>query len=75
MCDVALLSHGIPYGIPELPSSAAGMAGWGEGGWFGNRFIAISSMLRIATGELAPRGKLPIAVGEFPIGHGLDWNV
>jgi len=75
VCDVVLLSHGNPYVIPELPSIAAGMASWGEGGWFGNRFISISSMLRIATGELAPRGKLPIAVGEFPIGHGLDWNV
>lgn len=75
VCDVVLLSHGNPYVVPELPGIAAGMTSWGEGGWFGNRFVSISSMLRVATGELAPRGKLPVAVGEFPIGHGLEWSL
>lgn len=74
VCDVVLLSHGNPYVIPELPGVAAAMTSWGEGGWFGNRFVSISSMLRVTMGELAPRGRLPVAVGEFPIGHGLEWS-
>lgn len=74
-CRAIALSHGNPFIVPALPGLAAGLSSWGEGGWFGNRFVTIDSMLRIVTGELAPAGTLPLAVGPLPIGHGLTWSV
>lgn len=67
-----VLAHGNPWNVAALPACEAGLVGWGEGGWFGNRFLAISSMLRILSGELAPKGRLPIEVGSWPSGHGLS---
>lgn len=75
VCDVILMSHGNPYLIPALPRLAAGMTSWGEGGWFGNRTVSISSMLRVVLGDLAPSGRLPVAVGPYACGHGLEWEV
>ncbi len=72
-CDVIALTHGNPYLIPALPKLAAGLTSWGEGGWFGNRILSISSLLRVVTGDLKPTGKLPVEVGPYPIGHGLSW--
>ena len=75
VCDVILVSHGNPYLVAALPKVAAGLTSWGEGGWFGNRTLSIASMLRVVLGDLAPSGKLPVAVGPYPSGHGLTWEV
>lgn len=74
-CEAIALSHGNPYVLAAVPGLAAGISAWGEGGWFGNKLISVSSLVRVVTGELAPKGTLPVVVGEYPIGHGLTWTV
>ncbi len=72
---VVIMSFGNPHLIRKLGNVPSFMAGYGEGGFYGNQPVYFSSLIKILKGELAPSGKLPIKVSdEFPIGFGLGYS-
>lgn len=71
---VVVMSYGNPYHAPDVREAAAFMAGYGEGGFYGNQLVYVDAFIRLLEGRIAPRGRLPVAVSpEFPIGSGLSY--
>lgn len=68
---VVAMAYGNPHLIRKLPEVPAFLVGYGERGWYGNQDAYFGSFVRALTGELTPRGRLPVRVSErYPIGSG-----
>jgi beta-N-acetylhexosaminidase len=73
--QVVAMSFGNPHLIRKLDDLPAFLAGYGEGGWYGNQPVYFDSYIRILKGELVPAGRLPVRVSDqYPIGHGLTYQ-
>ena len=71
---VIAMSYGNPLLIRKMTNMPSFMVGYGEGGFYGNQTVYFGSFIKILKGELAPTGKLPLAVSaSFPIGFGLTY--
>lgn len=71
---VVAMTYGNPHHVRQIPEVPAYLIGYGERGWFGNQEIYFSSFIRALTGELNPKGRLPVAVSEaYPIGSGISY--
>lgn len=71
---VVAMTYGNPHHLRKIPDVSAYLIGYGERGWFGNQEIYFSSFIRALTGELNPKGRLPVKVSEaYPIGSGISY--
>jgi beta-N-acetylhexosaminidase len=69
---VVAMSYGNPYLVNKLEGLPAFLVGYGERGWFGNQAVYFDSFVKALKGEIKPRGKLPVKVGDrYPIGFGI----
>jgi beta-N-acetylhexosaminidase len=69
---VVAMAYGNPHLIREIPDVSAFLVGYGERGWFGNQAVYFESFIRVLTGEIAPKGRLPVTVSdEYPLGSGV----
>ncbi|MBI4575627.1 MAG: hypothetical protein HY722_05115 [Planctomycetes bacterium] len=62
-----VVAFGSPYVIDQVHERAGFLAAWGIDG------PSVEAALAACRGELAPRGRLPVALasGRYPVGHGL----
>ena len=71
---VVAMTYGNPHHIRRIPDVPAYLIGYGERGWFGNQEVYFSSFIRALTGDLVPRGRLPLKVSDqYPIGSGVSY--
>jgi beta-N-acetylhexosaminidase len=71
---VIAMSYGNPHIIKRINTVQAFIAGYGEGGWYGNQQVYFDSFIKIMKGELTPSGKLPLMISrDYPVGFGLTY--
>ena len=74
--STVVMSYGNPYVVESLKDATAVVVGYGEGGFYGNQTVFADAFIRLLKGEIAPHGRLPVAVSkQFPIGSGLVYGV
>jgi beta-N-acetylhexosaminidase len=56
-----VLSFGNPYLAEDLREVSAFVAGYGEGGFYGNQLVYADAFLRLLRGEIPAEGKAPVA--------------
>jgi beta-N-acetylhexosaminidase len=71
---VVAVTYGNPYLAAELKNAAAFVIGYGEGGFYGNQTVFADSFVKLLTGKIKPKGKLPVNVSPgLPAGTGVTY--
>ena len=72
--STVVMAYGNPYLVTSTPEVPVFMVGYGEGGFYGNQLVYADSFVRLMTGDIAPKGRLPVKVSaDFPIGAGIRY--
>ena len=72
--STVVMAYGNPYLVTSTPEAPVFMVGYGEGGFYGNQLVYADSFVRLMTGDIAPKGRLPVKVSaDFPIGAGIRY--
>lgn len=67
-----VMSYGNPYIAVDAAPATAFLTGYGEGGFYGNQLIYADSFVRLLSGEIKARGRLPVPVApDIPLGTGV----
>jgi beta-N-acetylhexosaminidase len=67
-----VMSYGNPYLVKDLGKPAAFVVGYGEGGFYGNQTIYADSFIKLLSGDITAKGRLPVKISEeFQFGSGI----